>query len=207
MSEVRKPLLAIAYYTLRTPYEREAEEMLATARAVGLRIQCIGVKNLGDWRANCGFKATFIQGQLARWGPEYRLLYVDVDARFRKYPILLDEIDCDVACHYYQPFDAVNAATLYFNDSEATRECVVRWVRQIEVETHDWIDQIALDKVIAGMVSEGRLKLVKLPVEYAWIDANVSERYHPGTRPVIEQTQASRRYKDVIRPDSLMVAT
>ena len=79
--------MVVGYYTVNTPYEEEAQNLIRSLNKLGVNHDVIGVKTLGNWQANTRFKAGFMLDMLNKW-PNYRLLYVDVDAVVHRMPDL-----------------------------------------------------------------------------------------------------------------------
>ena len=89
-------LMVVGYYTVNTPYEEEAQNLLQSLNKLKVNHDIIGVKTLGNWQANTRFKAGFMLDMLIKW-PNHRLLYVDVDAVVHKSPDLFKNYSCDIA--------------------------------------------------------------------------------------------------------------
>ncbi|MEA2036818.1 MAG: hypothetical protein U9O94_04880, partial [Nanoarchaeota archaeon] len=89
------------------------------------------IASLGNWNLNTHYKATFIRECLDKFGKN-DLVYVDVDARFEKYPELFDNIVDDVA--YWlntYPNGARNelcSGTLFFKNNDKSREICDKWI-------------------------------------------------------------------------------
>jgi len=71
-------VLTVAYFSIGTPYEAEAELLRSSLDRVGMAHEIVGVADRGGWYANTAHKANFLRKRrIAHQGP---LLYVDVDA-------------------------------------------------------------------------------------------------------------------------------
>jgi hypothetical protein len=183
----------VAYYTTGTPYEEEAKLLRASLDLFRLEYEIQGVPSLGSWQKNTQFKAFFIQEMLAKYS-DRPVVYLDADAIVRAYPILFDEINCDIAVHHYdnkrRNFKELLSGTVYFGTSSKAREIVEVWIETNRELPEQWDQknlQLALDRV-------PDVSFVELPPSYCLI-FDLMKDQGPA---VIEHFQASRRFKQII---------
>jgi hypothetical protein len=193
-------LMVVGYYTVNTPYEEEAQNLLASLNKLGIKHDISGVKTLGNWQANTRFKAGFMLDMLIKH-PNHRLLYVDCDAVVHSIPNLFKNYRCDIAVRW-QDFrwrkNECLSGTIYMENNERTKRICEMW-RDINVNegnTSSRMEQWNLDSVITQMKTEDSKFTVKnLPAEYTFIFDSMKAMY-PKAIPVIEHFQASRRFKN-----------
>tara|TARA_R100000541_G_scaffold57099_1_gene66969 strand:- start:925 stop:2451 length:1527 start_codon:yes stop_codon:yes gene_type:complete len=192
-------LMVVGYYTVNTPYEEEANNLLESLNNLGINHDISGVKTLGNWQANTRFKAGFMLDMLIKH-PTYRLLYVDVDAVVHRMPDLFKNYHCDIAVRW-QDFrwrkNECLSGTIYMENNERTKRICELW-RDINVKEgnkSNRMEQWNLDTVINQMKKEDPSFTYKnLPPEYTMIFDSMRGMY-PDITPVIEHFQASRRFK------------
>ena len=192
-------LMVVGYYTVNTPYEEEAQNLLQSLNKLKVNHDISGVKTLGSWQANTRFKAGFMLDMLNKH-PNHRLLYVDVDAVVHQSPDLFKNYHCDIAVRW-QDFrwrkNECLSGTIYMENNERTRRICELW-RDINVNEgneSNRMEQWNLDTVIERMKSEDpNFTYKNLPPEYTMIFDSMRGMY-PNINPVIEHFQASRRFK------------
>jgi hypothetical protein len=179
---VNFPPVIVSYWTRGTAYEAEAREMEETARTCGFATDVRGVPNLGDWTLNCGMKPAYIRDRMQDH-PGRPIVWLDADARIRRYPQLFNELAVDFAAHWRHGAELLSG-TLWFNATPRARALVEAWCEAQLREPGKW-DQVVLQNVITSSVPG--LVIQHLPSEYTCIfDGDMGE-------PVIEHMQASRR--------------
>jgi len=191
--------LVIAYFTVDTPYEHEAETLKASLESLDYSYHVCGVANLGSWQKNTQYKALFIKYMLDKY-PGKNLLYLDVDAVMVKPPVLLDNLKADIAAVHFAKRVELLSGTLYLGNTPQCKRVVNKWIRLNEKypETlpngKDAWDQRTLEMAIKRI--EG-VKFVELPQEYTWI-TELTQRLCPGLNPVIMHTRGAKRFKRLI---------
>jgi hypothetical protein len=188
----------VAYYTINTPYVQEALELAKTLEIFNLDYIIKGVKNQGSWVRNCAYKATFMLDMMNQL--KCRLMYLDVDARVRRYPILMDTFEHDVGFFYRRRRELVSA-TMIFNYNDRVIKLLQLW-QQAQLNRLDEFDQRVLQRVVETYKDDLKLNILKFSSEYAQIfDA---EKDNDETT-VIEQFQASRRFRKIINANTRKV--
>ena len=193
-------LMVVGYYTVNTPYEEEAQNLIRSLNKLGVNHDVIGVKTLGNWQANTRFKAGFMLDMLIKW-PNHRLLYVDCDAVVHRMPNLFKNYKCDIAVRW-QDFrwrkNECLSGTIYMENNERTKRICELW-RDINVKEGNKstrMEQWNLDTVINQMKAEDpNFTYKNLPPEYTMIFDSMRGMY-PNIVPVIEHFQASRRFRN-----------
>lgn len=182
----------ISFYTEDTPYEDLAHEFRESAEAVGLDPFTYRVKNLGDWSANCSQKAGIIYQAFQQF-PDDRILYVDIDATFEKYPIEIENNseEFDIGYHLLRGIELLSG-TLVFNHTYKACLLLRKWVYESKNNREVW-DQ----KILARIVDANILKIYYLGPAYCYI-FDTSKRLHSDVEPIIIHHQASRRFRKVI---------
>ena len=185
------PPLYVGYYTRGTPYAEEARELAATCCAFGLSLELTAIDDLGGWQRNTQAKAAYLLDRWYAHASEGRgLVYLDADARVRKYPALFDHLDCDFAAHWREGYEMISAC-MYLGTTAVVESLLLAWVDECALRPNDW-DQKCLQDIVERRAD---LRVVRLPPEYnAIFDAGMC----PESEWVISQHQASRRYKKIV---------
>ena len=193
-------LMVVGYYTVNTPYEEEAQNLIRSLNKLGVNHDVSGVKTLGNWQANTRFKAGFMLDMLIKW-PNHRLLYVDCDAVVHRMPNLFKNYKCDIAVRW-QDFrwrkNECLSGTIYMENNERTKRICKLWkdINVKEGNKSTRMEQWNLDTVINQMKSEDpNFTYKNLPPEYTMIFDSMRGMY-PNIVPVIEHFQASRRFRN-----------
>ena len=183
----------IAFYTFNTPYQAECIKLIESCKKHGVPIKTQGYPNTGSWVRNAALKSIFISSMMEQYPKDARLVYLDVDARVRKYPVLFDTLDCDLAVHYRirNPRSReLLSGTLFIKNNERTHSLIKAWIGLQERNPKDW-DQRVLQKVIDRDAKKLKLNLEELPATYC----QIFDTMRGAGQPVIEHMQASRRYR------------
>lgn len=187
---MKKSPIYIAYYTVDTLYEDEIRKLKKSLDNFNLPHDIQAISSLGSWQENTKFKAIFIQNMLFKY-TDTPVIYLDADSIVKQPPTLFNELDCDIAAHYYvsktRPEKELLSGTLYLGPSCKTKKLVQLW-RLINEEYPLRWEQKNLALAINFMPE---IKLVDLPPTYCMIFDLMKEK----GEAVIEHFQASRRYK------------
>jgi hypothetical protein len=121
---------------------------------------------------------------------ESDVLYLDIDARIRRRPVLFDDFSGDLGVHYKDGRELLSG-TLYFRNTILVRKLVEEWVTHQVRHPTMW-DQKTLQAILLKWKkAKRRIQVVDLPPAYTQIFDTMA---HNG-EPVIEHLQASRKYK------------
>jgi hypothetical protein len=189
------PFLTIAYFTKGNQYEKLSENLSQSCSQFRIPLHLKPIENLGTWEKNTHFKANFILDCLSKFNQN--LVYVDVDAVFRDYPILFETIDCDVAYrteNFRWRKNEALSGTIFLRNNDRTKTFVQKWIetnRIIKASKTDpdtW-EQRNMQRALEVCKD---VKYENLPPEYTFIFDH-SKRIYPEVIPVIEHFQASRK--------------
>jgi hypothetical protein len=202
----------ITVITFYTPeYTNEMKEWEKTCKEfLKFVYKAYPVKSKGNWTHNCTMKAEVILQALDEF--KTGIVWTDADARFRAYPKVFEELhNYDFGCYWIpnvwnqprnahlKPWsrgnEALNGSTLYFNNTEKSKQLLHDWKKESEQNLNRW-EQQSLQKVWE-LHDNGGLKTYNFNQGYAKV---FDVRWFEGQYPlVIEQMQASRRLKRVVR--------
>ena len=191
----RRMPLVISHYTKGTGYEEESKNLIASLQGLKLASVVDGMEHLGSWRANSNYCAKQVQ-QMLHTFPDFDVLRVDADARFRQRPVIFeqDDFDADIAAVVHDfPWrkNELLGGTLFFRNNKMVKDLVSVWVEKACNSSRKNERNGDLLQEILGYGPYQYLKFVKLPPTYCQIFdlmANCGD-------PVIEHFQASRRFK------------
>ena len=199
-------MFVIGYFTENTPYEAIGADFSAHLTSRGIDHDIRGVPNLGSWLKNTSYKSKFVRDML-REVPGRPVVYLDVDAEIIEPPVLLDNLDCDIAASIFATWELLSG-TVYFNPTPKTLECVDRWVELCE----QWPDRIppgvmgqypngeaAWDQRLLSLAIHRTpgIRFTELPPAYTYIH-DLTRDHYPDAKPVIMHHAASRKYRDKI---------
>lgn len=193
--------VVINCYTTGTPYEKEAQSLRASLEKLGMETEIIGVPSLGSWERNCAFKAQFILDTYLRL--DRPVLWVDADAVVHDFPMLLAGAEADFAVGKACGWQFASG-TVYFNRTPLGELLLKTWVDYCHRNPQIW-DQIHLDRAWEEITATHSLYTQWLPQSYVKIfDMPWEKRLlacgNDACRAVIEQFQASRRFKSLVSP-------
>jgi hypothetical protein len=189
------PFLVIAYYTLGNQYESLSENLRKSCHDFKIPLFLKPIQDLGSWEKNTHYKANFIYECLGSY--DQNLVYVDVDAVFRKYPDLFDSIECDIAYrteNFKWRRNEALSGTIFLNNNDKVKGMVRNWISinesvpAIRKIPTTW-EQANMQKAVGSNTS---LNYYNLPPEYTYIFDH-TKRMYPHIEPVIEHFQASRK--------------
>ena len=144
----------ISFYTEKTPYEREAQDLIASCEKFHLPYVVDGIPNFGSWEKNCCFKPKYILKQLCRLNQP--ILWLDADAIVYQKPSFFENLDTDIGLHTNANLSKshpskVNSGTLLFYPTTSAFTLLKQWDRETEhllsVDPEPW-DQISLRNVL-----------------------------------------------------------
>lgn len=218
-------LTTIGFFSIGTPYEREAKTLAASLDRVGMKRLIVGFEDRGSWYENTAAKADLIRE--ARHTLNGPLLYIDVDAFVHSncapYFEKLAAEGYDFGVHYFAgPAKGKNrndvcrcvrrgygkcdkehrllSGTLFFGDTEGARRLCDAWVEKNAALRAEGITEGGGQKNLWRTTVEigDTLKIAKLPGRYCRVfDKDFA---YPRKEPVvIEHTIASRENRDTVR--------
>lgn len=191
--------IVVSFYTLETGYVEEANRLIKELHLFGLEHDIQGISSFGSWQKNTQYKAKFIAGMMEKY-PKRNILWLDVDSSIHQYPDVFDNADFDLGVHKidWQKYThgrrkdkQLANAVIYLKNIDKVRRFVHAWVRLNE-EQPDRIEMQTMADILSKW--ESQLKFHNIPASYCQIyDLMFAEG-----RPVIEQRQASRMYRDKV---------
>lgn len=191
--------IVVNCYTTGTPYEIEVENLRASLDKLGMEHEIIGVPSHGTWEKNCAFKSQFIFDMYKRL--DRPVLWVDADAVVNELPMLLAGAEADFAIGKTLGWQ-FNSGTAYFNRTPLGELLLKTWVECCRQDPKIW-DQIHLDRAWEEITAKNSLYTQWLPQTYVKIfdmpwESRLLVASNDTCRAVIEQFQASRRFKSVV---------
>ena len=165
----------ISFYTEKTSYEREAQDLIASCEKFHLSYVVDEVPNFGSWEKNCCFKPKYILEKLASLN--IPVLWLDADAIIYQKPSLFENLTTDLALHSNSDLplnhpSKVNSGTLLCYPTIATFTLLKKWDQKTErllaVDPDPW-DQIALRNVLF----QSNVKIHFLDSRYCRIFTNI----------------------------------
>jgi len=191
---MRRKFVIVSYFTQKTGYEKEMKKLSASLHALDTDFFILPIWNQGNWFKNTAYKATFIREMLDRFRDK-NIVFIDVDTKVHHYPVLFDELDCDIAYHLRigrrnYPNGELLSGTLFFSNNANARMICDRWILENNEDPTMW-EQRNLRRAIDALRSKISIKL--LPASYCKIfDARTQE---VEGDIVIEHFQKSREYR------------
>jgi hypothetical protein len=189
------PFLVIAYYTPGNQYEALSENLKESCNNLQIPLFLKPIQDLGSWERNTHYKANFIYECLNSY--TQNLVYVDVDAVFRKYPDIFNSLDCDIAYrteNFKWRRNEALSGTIFLNNNEKVKALIKNWISinnaipAIRKVPSTW-EQANMQKAVQANPA---IKYYNLPPEYTYIFDH-TRRMYPEVEPVIEHFQASRK--------------
>lgn len=181
--------IAVAYYTENTLYENEIKALKESCQDQGIHLHTKGYRDLGSWVKNCAIKPLFILEMLQKH-PFHDILYLDADARVRKYPKLFDNFEGDIGVHFRKRqggHQELLSGTIFLKNNERVRELIRRWAEIQQAHQKRW-DQRVLQDLLKNYPG---VAITDLPPTYT----QIYDTMRNAGEPVIEHFQASRRVK------------
>lgn len=188
------PFLVIAYYTPGKPYKDLSENLKKSCKEFSLPLFLKPIEDLGSWESNTHYKANFIKECLERFSED--LVYVDVDAEFKRYPDLFESLDCDIAYrteNFNWRKNEALSGTIFMRNNDNARSLIDLWI-SINDSTpaqrnipETW-EQANMQRAVQ---QSPNISYKNLPPEYTYIFDHTKSMY-PDINPVIQHFQASR---------------
>jgi len=185
--------LITAYYTSDSIYSEHADRLKRSLVDLKLQYHIRKIDTLGSWQKNTQYKPTFLLDMLIKF-PGHNIVYVDIDAEFKQYPVLFDSLtDCkQIAAHQLnhrchtkreRPNELLSG-TLFLPNTSNVHTIIKQWIEQCKSNPTEW-DQRVLEKVVGS-------DYYFLPEEYCFI---FDYKYSREIKPIIVHYQASRAAK------------
>ena len=185
---IKRPII-VSFYTKKTGYETQVEELKITLQRFNLENDVVGILDRGSWHKNTYYKPQFILRMMNKHRGR-SIVYVDADAKMRMNPVLFNNFNYDFACYFHAQRKELLSGTLYFGNTKKARHLVNMWIKEDKLHPSTSMPQKNLRAVFDR--EKDNLKWKALPVEYCMIYDSRS-RYH--INPVVEHFQLSRKYK------------
>jgi len=177
MEETSMHFMAVAFYTIGTPYEQEVKKLEDSCAKFGIPLTVYPVESKGTWTANCAQKAAVLVKAFREHSCD--LVYLDADAVVMK-PFTFPTFDGHIATYFKG--DELLTGTIFIKHTDEALNILRRW--EMSQTPHEW-DQKTLQRVAGREVAH-------VGQEFCKIFDN------PGPEPVIQQNQASRRLKKTV---------
>jgi len=189
------PFTIIAYYTQGNQYEQLSRNLTKSCNDLNLPLFLKPIEDLGSWAKNTHYKASFIQECLGKF--QNNLVYVDVDAIFRSYPKLFEDLNCDIAYrteNFRWRSNEALSGTLFLRNNDRVKSFVQSWIDLNNENPADRLkpstwEQVNMQKAV---LKNRGIKYYNLPPQYTYIFDHTKSLY-PDIIPVIEHFQASRK--------------
>lgn len=194
------PYVIVSYYTRNTPYEQEIENLHESLHRFQLPHYIFRVANRGSWIKNVQINEELILKAMEDC-PGKAIVSLDADAVIQRYPALFETLDCDFAAHYHiwpkGNRKELFCSTMYFKNCSLTKlflnTCLQRYRKYPSTRQQPNM-QAVFEGRWSDIVWRKALYFLNLPPQYCKIfDLMADIKY-----PVIEQFQASRRFKNQV---------
>lgn len=194
------PYVVISYYTKYSPYEGEIQNLVQSLQRFNLPYHIYCEPSRGSWIKNVQINEELILRAMGQY-PGKAIVSLDADAVVQRYPVLFETLDCEFGAHYHiwtkGNRKELFCSTMYFKNCDSTKlflqDCLLRY-KQVP-ETRQQPNMMAVFEGRWGStVWRNLLKFTNLPPQYCKIFDLMSEIKFP----VIEQFQASRRFKNKV---------
>jgi len=199
------PYRIITYFTLGTPYEQEVENLVNSLKRFNLPWHVFEVPSRGSWIKNVQINEEVILEAMDIY-PDRAIVSLDADAVVQRYPALFETLgdsNCDFAAHYHVwpkgNRKELFCSTMYFKNCDLTKEfltdCLNRY-KEVPTTRQQPNMMAVFDGIGVQRIQHWRkrLKFTNLPPQYCKIFDLMGEIKYP----VIEQFQASRRFKKFV---------
>jgi hypothetical protein len=192
--------LVVSYYTKKTPYEKEVENLIESCKLFNVEYHIEGIEDRGSWKENCAYKPYFLREKMKQF--KRPILWVDADAIFLKGLRFEEFMFSDLVFYYdlsiQDPRFSAMAGTVYINATEGGRASLDLWcyyteeILKMTGEVTPYLDQASLYFTV---LSKPSFNYTELPITYVKVFDRSIEGIHPS-EVVIEHNQASRRFVD-----------
>lgn len=202
--------LVISFYTKETGYQLEVQNLIESCRLFEIESHIEGIPSFGSWELNCSYKPFFIHQKLKEF--KRPLFWVDADGVFVQKPRFLPQFNADLSVRSHEEYppnhpSRVITSGIFINYTEPAVRIIRSWAEECRRQiTHpdrneEFWDQIALRDVL--LREDHGAVVAPLPLSYAKIvDHPLDEK--EILDPVIEQYQASRRFKKLILTEKIL---
>ncbi len=199
---VSLPYMIVSYFTKNTPYEKEIENLINSLERFSLPYSIFPVPSRGSWIKNVQINEEIILMAMGMF-PDKAIVSLDADSVVQRFPALFGSLDCDFAAHYHiwprGNRKELFCSTMYFRNCDLTKEflrdCLNRY-KEVPT-TRQQPNMMAVFDGIGVQRTQHwrkRLKFTNLPPQYCKIFDLMGDIKFP----VIEQFQASRRFKNQV---------
>lgn len=194
------PYVIVSYFTIGTPYEQEVENLHESLHRFNLPHIILSVPSRGSWIKNVQINEEIILQAMEVY-PDKAIVSLDADSVVQRYPALFETLDCEFAAHYHiwpkGNRKELFCSAMYFQNCSHSRmfllDCIKRYKEH--PSTRQQPNMMAVLEGRWGNITWGKmLKFTNLPPQYCKIFDLMGEIKYP----VIEQFQASRRFKKLV---------
>lgn len=124
-------MIVVSFYTKGTVYEQEAIKLMASLQALNLDYDVQEISDKGSWRANVGYKPTFLLEMLNKH--KQPIMWTDIDNVFIKRPEILLKTKCDIAFIFVYGIFGLkvpgsSTGVLYFANNKTARDILKDWI-------------------------------------------------------------------------------
>ncbi|PCI76936.1 hypothetical protein COB21_03665 [Candidatus Aerophobetes bacterium] len=164
--------LIVSFYTLGSPYEKEASFLKQSCEKLNLDFCIEPISCQGSWEKNCCFKPTFLKEKLLKY--KQNILWIDCDAIVVKPLYIFNTIDEDIAAKYIHDAHASHpsklmSGTLFLKYNPRILNLLDHWEKacaeQLKRDKKTW-DQTVLRDVLA---QDKHISLFSLPKAYCQV--------------------------------------
>lgn len=185
----------ISFYTIDTLYEKEIQNLIHSCKHFGLEYDIIGVKNLGNWNANCHLKPPFILDRLKKH--QCPVLWLDADSTICGPLTFFNSCSEDFMVRIredvnFNHHDKVISSSVFVKNTPKGLKVVKKWCEESLSLRNKFCDQeclkIAIEKHNLFNIAKS------IPIEYCHVNGLDPEK----ETIYIRQLQASRLLKKII---------
>lgn len=189
-----KKWIVSSYYTKGTGYENEIQNLISSLAKFKIHSHIEAIDSQGSWIKNVHYNHKVILDAMDLY-PDRAIVSLDADAVVHKYPELFDHLDCDFGAHMHfwgqrpigRQFE-LQCSTMYFANNGKTRAFLRECQKRHKIHPQD-SQQPNMQEVLRAW--DKKIKFKNLPAQYC----KIFDLMREVKDPVIEQFQASRRFK------------